>query len=338
MKTAVVIPNWNGEAWLRESIDSILAQSVPLTLVVVDNGSTDSSRDILKSYNDQVITIYREKNYGFTGGVNPGLEYAIEHDFDAAALFNNDAVADKDWLKNLQIELKDDIGIVTCCLQTFDRKFIDSTGDQMTVWGLPYPRGRRTKVENAPKASEYIFSASGGATIYSIPMLREIGLFDDDFFAYYEDVDLSFRAQLAGWKVKINPQSIAYHRINATSNRMKSGFTVYQTFKNMPMVLKKNVPKGLRHIIYPRFLLAYTSFYISAVLRGDIIPATKGIFKHIALNPKKARERKEIQSRKKVSNDYIWSILTHDLPENSNKLRKLRSLWWKITGRTHATS
>lgn len=332
MKTAVVVPNWNGEAWLRDSLDSLLAQTVPPTLVVVDNGSTDSSRNILESYDEKIVTIYREKNYGFTGGVNPGIEYAIEKDFDAVALFNNDAVADEDWLKNLQIELKGNIGIATCCLQTFDRKFIDSTGESMTVWGLPYPRSRHTPVSSAPTQPEFIFGASGGASLYSVPMLREIGTFDDDFFAYYEDVDLSFRAQLAGWKVLFTPRAIAYHRIGQTSGRVK-GFTVYQTFKNLPMVMKKNVPKGLRHSIYPRFLLAYVSFYVSAVLRGDIVPATKGVFKHIALSSKKARERKEIQSRKKVSNEYIWSILTHDLPENSTKLRKLRSMWWKVTGR-----
>ena len=333
MKTAVVVPNWNGEAWIRECLDSLLAQSVPLSLVVVDNGSDDSSRKILESYDGRIIRIYRDKNYGFTGGVNPGIEYALEHDFDAVALFNNDAIADKDWLKNLQTELKGNVGIVTCLLRTLDGKFIDSTGEQMSVWGLPYPRGRHTKVENAPKEPEYIFSASGGATLYSIPMLREIGIFDDDFFAYYEDVDISFRAQLAGWKVRINPAAVAYHRINATSNRMKNGFRTYQTFKNLPMVVQKNVPKGLRHIVYPRFIVAYTSFYASAIIRFEGWPATKGLWKHLMLLPKKTQERKRIQSSRKVSNDYIFSIMTHDLPENSDKLRKLRGIWWRLTGR-----
>lgn len=333
MKTAVVVPNWNGEAWLKECLDSLLAQSTELTLMVVDNGSTDGSRDILKNYGDKVVTIYRDRNYGFTGGVNPGVEYAIEHNFDAVALCNNDAVADKDWLKQLQRGLGGDVGIVTCLLETLDGRFIDSTGDQMTIWGLPYPRGRHTPIENAPKEPEYVFGASGGATLYSVPMLREIGIFDDDFFAYYEDVDLSFRAQLAGWRVRFAPGAIAYHRISATSGRMKGGFTVYHTFKNLPMLLQKNVPSGLRRIIYPRFLLAYTSFYVSAVLRGDFVPAAKGTWKYLTLILKKGGERKSIQAHKKVTNEYIRSILTHDLPENAAKLRKLRSVWWKITGR-----
>ena len=85
MKTVVVVPNWNGEKFLRECIDSLLAQSQQATVVVVDNGSVDGSRDILQSYSDKVVTIYRDRNYGFTGGVNPGLEYAIDHNFDAVA-------------------------------------------------------------------------------------------------------------------------------------------------------------------------------------------------------------------------------------------------------------
>ena len=77
MKTVVIVPNWNGAAYLRPCLDSLLVQTIPTTVIVVDNGSTDDSRNILESYGDKIVTIYREKNYGFTGGVNPGLEYAI---------------------------------------------------------------------------------------------------------------------------------------------------------------------------------------------------------------------------------------------------------------------
>lgn len=332
MKTVVVVPNWNGEEYLQECIDSLLGQTTKSTVVVVDNGSTDSSREILESYGDEIVRIYREKNYGFTGGVNPGIEYAIEHGFDAVALFNNDAVADKDWLKLLCSELRGDIGIVTCMFKTFNGKHIDSTGDQFTIWGLPYPRGRDTAVVNTTIEKELIFGASGGASLYSVQMLREIGLFDEDFFAYYEDVDISFRAQLAGWKALFTPHSIAYHRIGKTSGRIK-GFTVYHTFKNLPMLNLKNVPKGLRHIVYPRFAIAYISFFFSALMRGDGWVAIKGFGKFLVLVPRKLHERKRVQRSKRVSNDYILEIITHDLPENSTRLRKLRMFWRRLTGK-----
>lgn len=332
MKTVVVIPNWNGEEYLRECIDSLLNQSVKSTIVVVDNGSSDASREILEAYGKKIVRIYREKNYGFTGGVNPGIKYAMENDFDAVALLNNDAVADKDWLNHLVSEIRGEIGIVTCSLQTYDKKHMDSTGESMTTWGLPYPRGRDSAAGDSMSEKEFIFGASGGASLYSIPMFREVGIFDDDFFAYYEDVDVSFRAQLAGWKALYVPKAVAYHRIGKTSERIK-GFTVYHTFKNLPLVTFKNVPKGLRHVIYPRFMLAYTFFFFSALTRGDGWIALKGFGKFLSLIPKKSRERKEIQSKKKVDNAYINSILTHDLPENSARLRKLRSMWWKLRGK-----
>lgn len=332
MKTAVVVPNWNGEKFLRECIDSLLAQSQSATVVVVDNGSVDGSRDILQSYSDKIVTIYRDRNYGFTGGVNPGLEYAIDHSFDAVAAFNNDAVAHKDWLKHLAAELEGNTGIVTCQLQSIDGKTIDSTGDQLTSWGLPYPRNRGSAVADSQTSKgEFVFGASGGASLYSVPMLREIGLFDDDFFAYYEDTDISFRAQLAGWKVYYTPLAIAYHRIGATSSRLKD-FGVYQTFKNLPWVLIKNVPRGLILRTWIRFKLAYLLFLLSAIIRGQGAAAFRGIFACLRLVPRKFTQRHAIQSQKKVSVGYIDSILTHDLPENSHKLRRLRAIWWKLRG------
>ena len=334
MKTAVVIPNFNGEDFLGEAIDSILAQSAPNTLIVVDNDSHDHSREILKKYGDKVVTIFNQKNLGFTGGVNTGIRYALENGFEAVALFNNDAIADKDWLKELQKELNNDTGISTGMIRSSDNKTIDSTGDILTVWGLSYPRGRGKPVYTNPHTyAENVFGASGGASLYSCKMLKEIGLFDEDFFAYYEDVDISFRAQLAGWKVRYSPAAISYHRISATSSRMSKGFRTYHSVKNMPLVVRKNVPTGLRHIIYPRFCLAYTLFLGSALLRGEGWPAFKGFWMHIFLLPKKLVERKRIQANKKADNSYILSILTHDLPENAYKLRKLRVFWWKLRGK-----
>jgi GT2 family glycosyltransferase len=333
MKTAVVIPNWNGEDFLGESIDSVLAQTSETTVIVVDNGSTDGSREILESYGDKIICLYRDKNYGFTGGVNRGIEYAIEHGFDAVSLLNNDAVADKDWLKNLTDKLTGNTGITTSLILSHDGKTIDTTGDLLTIWGLPHPRGRGEPAATLTSDNtEYVFGASGGASLYSVKMMREIGLFDQDFFAYYEDVDISFRAQLAGWKVLFVPKARVYHRIGATSSRLK-GFTSYHTFKNLRLLIIKNTPKSLRHIIYPRFYIAYSFFQIKALFSRNAWPMLRGSFDGLRLTPKKLRERKQILGNQKVTDEYIYSILTHDLPENSTKLRKLRSLWWKMKGK-----
>lgn len=331
-RIAVIVPNWNGLDDLPSCIESLTKQTYKdLSIIIVDNGSTDGSVDYLKKItngNDKIIALYKKKNTGFTGGVNTGIKYTMKHDYDAFALFNNDAVADKEWLAQLAKELNGDRGIVTGMLLHEDGKTIDSTGDWYSTWGLPFPRERDSKKEAAQK-SDYVFGASGGASLYDLRMIREIGIFDDPFFAYYEDVDLSFRAQLAGWKVYYTSSAIAYHKQGATSDRIP-GFTVKQTFKNLPVLFIKNVPRGLLFSIGIRFFLAYYIILLNAIVKGNAKAALTGWFLSIKLVITHAiKARRAIQKNKKVSTEYINSILWHDLPPNQTGLRKLKSIFYR---------
>lgn len=330
---AVIVPNWNGADSLAGCLDSLLAQSQKAHIIVVDNGSVDESKDILERYPD-IEVIQHLENKGYAGGVNPGFERAAELGLDYAAPFNNDAVADKDWLKHLVTALESNpkTGIATCKLLSADGSHLDSTGDYYTVWGLPYPRGRGETNIGAYDSRIDIFAASGGASLYRVIMLKEIGLLDEAFFAYYEDVDLSFRAQLAGWKVRYVPASIAYHQISATSSKIK-GFATYQTLKNLPVLLVKNVPSKYLWRISWRFFIAQVLFFSKAVLRGHGWAALKGKFMCTWLFPSTLKKRRTIQRNKKVSDEYIWGLLVHDLPPNARNLRKLRAGWWKLRGK-----
>lgn len=332
-KVAVVIPNWNGIDSLGYCIDSLLSQSIKSKIIVVENGSTDGSIEFLSEQYPSVTVLPQKKNLGFAGGVNAGINFAIENGFEYVALFNNDAIAERDWLEKLLGGMvNEETGITTCSFMSIDKKHLDSTGDQFTVWGLPYPRGRgETNLQKYKKDTE-IFAASGGASLYRISMLKEIGLFDEDFFAYYEDVDVSFRAQLAGWKVKYVPEAIAYHDTGSTSRKIK-GFTTYQTMKNQPLLVFKNVPEKFLWRVSWRFAIAHTLFFLRAVSRGQGWIAIKGDLAGTRLLFKKAGERRRIQKTRKVSDEYIWSIITHDLPPNAHALRKLRSKYWKLRGK-----
>jgi GT2 family glycosyltransferase len=194
---------------------------------------------------------------------------------------------------------------------------------------LPFPRGRGEEISTKYDNDTWIFGASGGASLYRVNLLKEIGLFDEDFFAYYEDVDLSFRAQLAGWKIGYVPQAMVFHEISATSAQIK-GFTAYHTLKNLPLLLWKNVPWRLMPIICPRFVLADIGISGRVLLRGQFGPFLKSIFMGTILWPKKLIARRKIQRTRKVSSSYIYSIITHDLPPNANNLRTLRNRWWRI--------
>ncbi len=347
-RVIVVIPSLNGEKDLPASIESVLAQTYKeFDLLVVDNGSADNSKAVIESYkakDSRVSSIYLDKNYGYTGGVNPGMELAIKQNAEFVAPFNNDAVADKDWLKMLVEFLRThpQYGIATCTLLHLDGKTIDSTADQYTIWGIPYPRGRDEPVSTRYDRETDIFGASGGASLYRVKMLKNIGVFDQDFFAYYEDIDLSFRAQLAGWKVSFVPKSIVYHAQGKTTatlakrpsnGRGATTFTTKQYMKNLPYILVKDMPARLLIRVLPRFAVAYTIFFVKAFFDHRGGSAARGLATFWIMFPKKLRQRRKIQRSRKVSDDYLWGLFLHDLPPNASKLKKLRAYWWRIIGK-----
>lgn len=343
----VVMPNWNGAKDLPAAIKSVLSQSFEdFDLVVVDNGSTDNSKKIIEEFSQKdrrVRGIYLDKNYGYTGGMNPGMQLAIDEGAKYVAGCNNDATPHKDWLKHMVafLDKHPSYGTAACKLLHADGKTIDSTADQYTTWGIPFPRGRDEPSGTQHDDKTDIFGASGGASLYRVSMLRQIGLFDQDFFAYYEDIDLSFRAQLAGWKVAFVPQSIVYHAIGQTSARVGKGkkrkpgsannFTTTQFMKNLPFIIVKDLPIGLWWRVVPRFTLAYIMFFFRAILDGRGAAALKGAAIFWLKLPKKLIQRRRIQKTRKISNQHLWNIFIHDLPPNAKKLRRLRSLWQRLT-------
>lgn len=322
-KVATIVLNWNGEEDSLACIDMLKEQTVTHEIIAVDNGSKDTFADLIGKKTD-VILLKNHKNLGFSGGVNTGIRYAIREKFNYVALINNDAKPEKTWLEELiKATEENDVGIATGKLLKTDG-LIDSTGDQYTTWGLPYPRGRNEKDTGQYKKSEEVFAASGGASLYKVKMLEEIGLFDEDFFAYYEDVDLSFRAQLAGWKVVYTPKAIAHHKVGASSSKIP-GFTTYMTIKNLPWLFWKNVPLRLVPRMLPRFTIAYSAIIISSISKNKVLPVVKGLLASSSLMIKKLLERHKIQASRRVSIEYINSLLTHDLPPNAAKLRKVRT-------------
>ncbi|HEX6462233.1 MAG TPA: glycosyltransferase family 2 protein [Candidatus Saccharimonadales bacterium] len=327
---AVVIPTVNGARHLRRSVPSILKQSYKnYTVIVVDNNSknddTASYLAELSQKHSNFIALTNADNLGFTGGVNAGIRFALMHDFDYIALLNNDAVVEEGWVGALvqPLEEKPEVAIATSLILHADGKTIDSTGDWFSVWGLPFPRTRDHPAIEAPKAG-YVFGASGGASMYRASFFRELGIFDNYYFAYYEDVDISFRAQLKGQKVFYTPQARTYHGQGETSKTMP-GFSIRQAFRNYPRLVLKNVPFGLIWKILPRFLLAYLLFLGNAIRRGNGQPALEGLLQSFTLSWQALwRERKKIQKLQTVSNKTLYASFWPDLPPDQTGLRKFR--------------
>ena len=313
----IVTLNWNGKDFVEDCITSLLSLHGCPHIIVLDNGSTDGSIDIIDKYRDKLDIIKKPYNLGFAGGVNVGIKRALELGAKYVALINNDAIVDKNWASELVSSMNRhaDAAIVTSRLLTHDGRHIDSTGDFFTFWGLPYPRGREDKSEGKYLVEEEVFGGSGGASIYRAEALGTIGLFDEDFFAYFEDVDISFRAQLLGWHVYYCPTAIAYHLIGATSSQI-SGFGTYQTFKNLPQLYFKNLPSGLlwKHLF--KFTITYFGLLFSAIKKTSGGPAVHGFIKAVYLMPKTFVKRWSIQHNRVASNSRLVSIIKADPPKN----------------------
>lgn len=310
----VVIPNWNGADLILECLGSLANQTQPHTVIVVDNGSTDNSIALIEKQYPNVLILKNKVNLGFAGGVNVGITYALKQNAEYVALFNNDAVAESSWLKLLVVAAEKDApsGIVTGKLLRSDHKKIDSTGECYSIWGMPFPRARDEIDDGAWDNSDYVFGASGGASLYRAKMLEQIGIFDKKFFAYYEDSDISWRAQLAGWKVLYEPRALAYHKISATSSR-HGNFTRYHATKNFYILYFKNMPGYLFYMYLPLFIIKALALFASSLVKAKPHVWFKGFFAFLILLPAVLRDRRRIQKHRRVPISYVRSLLTRRL-------------------------
>lgn len=317
MKTnvVVVIPNWNGEDFIAECLASLKEQSLKHDVIVVDNGSVDSSVNIIEASFSHVRVLRFDDNAGFAGGVNRGIRPALNEQYEYIALFNNDAFADKHWLSNLvqAAEKHPEAGIVTGKFMRMDKKHVDSTGDCYSIWAMPFPRGRNEIDNGQYDTAEYVFSGTGGASLYRASMLEEIGLFDEEFFAYYEDVDISFRAQLYGWKVWYQPTAIAYHHVSGTSSKLGE-FSRFHATKNFYMLYAKNMPARLYWKYGLLFLVQAVRLLGSSILLGHGLIHIKGVLRAFANSPHITRERLRNQRGRKVSTKEIDALLYKHRP------------------------
>lgn len=317
----VVVLNFNGWKETIPCIEALLKQTYDnFHILLIDNGSKDQSlKKLAKLNNHEKITFHKEPvNLGFAGGVNIGIRKAIKEKYTYITLLNNDATVTETWLSTLIDTLnKTNASVATGLLLESTGKKIESTGDSYSSFGLPFPRQREARTEEAFE-SGFVFGGTAGASVYKTSLFEEIGLFDEKFFAYFEDTDISYRAQLAGHKAYYEKTAVAYHDHGTTSSKMP-GFTVYQTFKNLPLFLWKDVPLRLLPGTAFRFFACYALMYARAVLRGQFFIATKGVLRSISLFPYALRERGKIQKTRKVSVEYLNSIIHQGLPPNTKR-------------------
>jgi len=321
----VVIVNWNGKAFLSKCLDGLSRQLYrPLCVTVVDNGSEDGSVDFIVRNFPEVKIIELSGNLGFSRANNIALENA---DAGYIALLNNDAVPHPSWLGELvgALESHPEAGFAASKMVFYDNPgIIDRAGDVYTRAGTGLLRGRG-KPSDSYDRHEFVFGACAGAALYRTEMLRDIGFFDEDFFILYEDVDLSFRAQLKGYKCIYVPNAVVYH-VGSGSIGDDTPTSVYYSHRNLEWVYIKNMPASLiKRTIVPHLIydLAAFLFFIVRGRGGNFLRAKWDALKGIRVALQK---RKEIQINKRVDDDYVWSLLEkeHFLPRLTRRLAKSR--------------
>ncbi len=298
---SVIVPNWNGLDFLDRCLLSLRDQTHPPSeIIVVDNGSTDGSREFVEHAHPDVVVLAQERNLGFAGGVNVGIKAATG---DLVALLNNDAEADPDWLRQLVQRMADagpEVGIVTSKIVVAEAGTLDSTGDFVDIYGRAVPRGRGEPDDGQYDLAIDVFSGSGGASLYRRAMLDRVGLFDEDFFAYYEDVDLGFRARLAGYRAVFEPTAIVRHHMGGTSRKLP-GFSRYHILKNVWYLYLKNMPGWVFWSQLPRFLRGQEQWARACIRRGEspvLRQAYATMLRHV---PTMLRKRRAIQRSRAVS-------------------------------------
>ena len=265
-EVTVIIPNYNGIQYIGDCLDSLLNQTMEADIIVVDNASTDGSKDIVKKYKD-VKLIELADNFGFCRAVNEGIavtktKYLI--------LLNNDTKATPTFVEELYKVIDahpDTFSVASKMLQMNAPKKIDSAGDLYCALGWAYSLGKDMKDSRYERES-VVFSACGGAAIYRKEYLDQVGYFDELHFSYLEDVDVGYRARIMGYVNRYAPKAIVYHAGSGTTGSRYNPFKVRLAARNSWYVIYKNMPSLQIIINLPFFLIGFGVKALFFIFKG----------------------------------------------------------------------
>ena len=302
-RVAVVIVNYNGGEHLPGVLADLAAQTRPPDrTIVVDNASSDGSDALVARDFPQVELVPAGGNIGFAAANNRGVELAA--DCDLVALLNPDAYPNPTWLEELLRAAEEEPGF-RLLTSRMDRATVpgelDGTGDVYHASGLAWRRDHGRPAADAPDAlrRQEVFGACAAAALFRREDFLALGGFDEAYFAYMEDVDLSFRMRLAGHRCLYVPESVVRH-VGSAVTGYESAFTVFLSNRNLVWTWVKNMPGPLLVLYLPHHLIVNALTVVWFVIRGQgraVLRAKRAAIREL---PRVWRQRRAIQRSRTV--------------------------------------
>jgi GT2 family glycosyltransferase len=307
-EVSIVIVTWNGRQHLDGCLTAVAAQrGVRAETILVDNASTDGTVAHVRDRFPDVRIVALRENCGFAGGNNAGVKQARA---PLVAFLNNDTIAESEWLQALMSGLDESqrFALVTSrIVYMHDPQIIDSAGDGYLRWGGAFKRYHGRRASEAANTAE-VFGACAAACLMPKAVFDEIGGFDEDFFASHEDVDLSYRARLRGYRVRYVPEALVRHHGSATLGRL-SAQAVFYGQRNLEWAYVKSSPLPVLLRTLPGHVLynAAAAVYFTRAGRGAAFVRAK--VAAVAGLPRMLRKRAAIQRSRRVATAAIWPLL-----------------------------
>ncbi|QDV06915.1 N-acetylglucosaminyl-diphospho-decaprenol L-rhamnosyltransferase [Planctomycetes bacterium Poly30] len=272
-RVSIVILNWNGRHHLEPCFKTLREMDYPkdrFEVILIDNGSDDGSQAEMRAKHSWVKLIENERNTGFSAGCNQGAAIARDGGFDPEVLvfINNDIHVDKGFLRALVAPVKrKDAVATTAKMFSWDGKVLNSTGGGMNFHGIGIQRGYLRDPEPSYDVPRKTLFACGGAMAMDARLYFEVGGFDEEFFAYYEDVDLGWRTWVMGHEVRYVPSAICYHHHSSTSGRVPIERLRVLQIRNPQLACFKNYDdENLRKILPAMLGLGIRRAFISSAM------------------------------------------------------------------------
>lgn len=327
---SIIIVNWNGRKYLEDCLGSLSKISYKnVEVIFVDNASTDDSVLFVKKYYPTYKIIVNTKNLGFAEGQEIAFQKAKG---DALLLLSMDTLVKKNLLDELvkALYVGNKIGAVQPKILLYPQKnLIDSIGSFFLMNGDLYHFGRE-KNQTLPLYNKpmEIFSAKGACILFRRKVLEKTGLFDKDYFAYFEETDLCMRIWLAGYTIMYVPSTAIYHTGGGSSKQMASSFILFHSYKNGICTYLKNLSVKYLFVVLPKMMLLYQLAFLAYFVKGNFSSAfslQNAIIWNIFNIKKILKKRKFVQEKIRVVSDDIF------LPKLTKKV-KLSYYYYQFFG------